>query len=137
MTIEFGLTDGLVNTQYAPLAALSARYQRNLTLKPLKEVEVPVKKRDFNPSDKLIQVLLSILAGCETHIGLPIRQWMNPPATAGKSAVNRAPSLVYQALPCFSPELQLGAATGGVALFSTFYPKKFRQRALAAAGASR
>jgi hypothetical protein len=40
---------------------------------------------------------------------------MNPPATAGKSAVNRAPSLVYQALPFFGPELQLGAATGGVA----------------------
>jgi hypothetical protein len=50
---------------------------------------------------------------------------MNPPATAGKSAVNRAPSLVYQALPFFSPELQLGAATGGVACSAPFIPKTF------------
>jgi hypothetical protein len=66
MTIEFGLTDGSVNTQYAPLAALSAHYQQNLTLKPLQEVQLPIKERDFSPPDKLIQVLLSILAGCET-----------------------------------------------------------------------
>jgi hypothetical protein len=66
MTIEFGLTDGSVNTQYAPLAALSAHYQQNLMLKPLREVQIPIKERDFSPSDKLIQVLLSILAGCET-----------------------------------------------------------------------
>jgi hypothetical protein len=58
-------------------------------------------------------------------MGLPIRQWMNPPATAGKSAVNRAPSLVYQALPFFSLELQLGAATGGVACSVPFIPKTF------------
>ena len=66
MTIEFGLTDELVNTQYAPLAALSVHYQKNLTLKPLEEVQMPMKERDFSPSGKLIQVLLSILAGCET-----------------------------------------------------------------------
>ena len=66
MTIEFGLTDESVNTQYAPLAALSAHYQQNLTLKPLREVQIPIKARDFSPSDKLIQVLLSILSGCET-----------------------------------------------------------------------
>lgn len=73
MTIEFGLTNELVNTQYAPLAALSAHYQQNLTLKPLKEVRIPVKKRDFSPSDKLIQVLLSILAGCETLFEVNVR----------------------------------------------------------------
>jgi hypothetical protein len=66
MTIEFGLTDELVNSQYAPLAALSAHYQQNLMLKPLEEVQIPIKERDFSPSDKLIQVLLSVLAGCET-----------------------------------------------------------------------
>ena len=73
MTIEFGLTHEWVNTQYAPLAALSAHYQRNLTLKPLEEVRIPIKKRDFSPSDKLIQVLLSILAGCETLSEVNIR----------------------------------------------------------------
>jgi hypothetical protein len=73
MTIEFGLTNDLFNTQYAPLAALSAHYQRNLTLKPLEEVQIPVKMRDFSPSDKLIQVLLSILAGCETLFEVNVR----------------------------------------------------------------
>ncbi len=76
MTIEFGLTDELVNTQYAPLAALSAHYQQNLTLKPLEEFQIPIKKRDFSPSDKLAQVLLSILAGCETLSEVNIR--LNP-----------------------------------------------------------
>ena len=73
MTIEFGLTDEQVNTQYAPLAALSAHYQQHLMLKPLQEVQVPIKERDFSPSDKLIQVLLSILAGCETLSAVNIR----------------------------------------------------------------
>ena len=66
MTIEIGLTDELTNTQYAPLAALSVHYQQNLTLKPLTGVQIPVKTRDFSPYDKLVQVLLSVLAGCET-----------------------------------------------------------------------
>lgn len=66
MHIEFGLTDELVNTNYAPLAALSMHYRQNQTLKPLKSVHIPMKTRDFTPYDKLVQVLLSILAGCET-----------------------------------------------------------------------
>lgn len=66
MNIEFGLTDELTNTQYAPLAALSAHYQAQHILKALADIQIPMKKRDFSPSDKLIQVLLSILAGCET-----------------------------------------------------------------------
>jgi hypothetical protein len=73
MAIEFGLTDGSVNTQYAPLAALSAHYQHSLTLKPLQDVQIPMKKRDFRPSDKLIQILLSILAGCETLSEVNVR----------------------------------------------------------------
>lgn len=66
MTIEFGLTDELTNTQYAPLAALSVHYQQNLILNPLAGVQIPVKTRDFSPYDKLVQVLFSVLAGCET-----------------------------------------------------------------------
>ena len=66
MTIEIGLTDGPYNTQYAPLAALSAYYQQNQVLKPLAQVQIPLKKREFSPASKLIQVFLSILAGCET-----------------------------------------------------------------------
>ncbi|UCC88812.1 MAG: hypothetical protein JSV81_05765 [Anaerolineales bacterium] len=66
MSIEIGLTDGPTNTQYAPLAVLSALYRRRGTLEPLKDVEIPMKKRDFSPHSKLIQVFLSMLAGCET-----------------------------------------------------------------------
>ena len=66
MTIEFGLTAELTNTQYAPLAVLLAHYQQNQTLNPLKKVEVKMKTHDFTPFDKLSQVLVSILAGCRT-----------------------------------------------------------------------
>jgi hypothetical protein len=66
MNIEFGLTHGATNTHYAPLAALLAHYQYTQRLKPLENVRIPIRTRDFSPADKLIQVLLSILAGCET-----------------------------------------------------------------------
>jgi len=66
MSIEIGLLrDGMVNTQYAPLAALSAHYQQNQTLKPLKMVDVQMKTVNYSPANKLQQVLLSILSGCE------------------------------------------------------------------------
>ena len=64
MTIEIGLTEEYSNTQYAPLAALCALYQQNHLLETLDQVQIPVKTRDFSPSDKLIQLILSILAGC-------------------------------------------------------------------------
>ena len=73
MTIEFGLTDELTNTQYAPLAALSVHYRQNLMLNPLAGVQIPVKTRDFSPYDKLIQVLFSVLAGCETLSQVNVR----------------------------------------------------------------
>jgi hypothetical protein len=66
MTIEFDLCDEGVNTQYAPLVALSAHYQSNQVLLPLQNVSSLTKQRDFSLIDKLIQVLLSMLAGCET-----------------------------------------------------------------------
>jgi hypothetical protein len=65
MSIEFGLTTGLVNTKYAPLAALFFHYQQAQMLKPLEIVTVPIKTRDFSPTNKLQQVLLSILSGCQ------------------------------------------------------------------------
>lgn len=64
MTIEIGFTDELVNTQYAPLAVLCAHYQQNHVLKPLEKVQIPVKRRDFSPTDKLFQILVSLLAHC-------------------------------------------------------------------------
>jgi hypothetical protein len=66
MTVEIGFTEELTNSQYAPLAALSAYYQQKNLLDPLARTEIPMRKRDFTSADKLIQVLLSILAGCQT-----------------------------------------------------------------------
>ena len=66
MTLEFGQTDELFNTQYAPLAALLAHYQQNQVLKPLHQVEMEMKSRDFTPHEKLEQVMVSILTGCQT-----------------------------------------------------------------------
>jgi len=66
MTIELDLTDGPCNTQYAPLAALCAHYQQNQVLAALEEVQIGQKKRDFSPIDKLVQMMLSVFAGCTT-----------------------------------------------------------------------
>jgi hypothetical protein len=66
MTFEIGFTKELTNSQYAPLAALCAHYQQNHLLEPLAGVEIPMRERDYTSADKLIQVLLSILAGCMT-----------------------------------------------------------------------
>ena len=66
MTLEIALTDGPIDTQYAPLAVLCAHYQQNQILEPLDRVQLAMKKREFSSADKLKQVLLSILAGCET-----------------------------------------------------------------------
>ena len=66
MNIKIGFTDELTNTSYAPLVALFAHYQQNNLLEPLQSVRIPMRKGDFEPHEKFIQVLLSILASCET-----------------------------------------------------------------------
>jgi hypothetical protein len=66
MAYEFCLIDDHCNTQYAPLAALSAKYRAEKTFEALSEVEFAMQTRTFSPAEKLIQVLMSILAGCET-----------------------------------------------------------------------
>ena len=66
MNIKIGFTDELTNTSYAPLVALFAHYQHNNLFEPLRAVGIPMRKGDFEPHEKLIQVLLSILADCET-----------------------------------------------------------------------
>ncbi len=66
MVVEIGFTDELTNTQYAPLAVLCAHYQQHNRFAPLTEVTIPMPKRDFSSADKLLQMVLSILGGCET-----------------------------------------------------------------------
>ena len=65
MKLQFGLTDELTNTQYAPLAALSAYYQAEKVLEPLQSVTSASKSGDFTLYEKLLQLVLSLLAGCE------------------------------------------------------------------------
>jgi hypothetical protein len=66
MGIEIGFTKNQINTHYAPLAVLLAHYQNKRTLAPLAQVSLGMKTRVFRPLDKLVQILVSILAGCET-----------------------------------------------------------------------
>ena len=66
MNIKFALTEESFNTQYAALAALSVHYQQNQVLAPLENVDLRMKIREYSPVCKLKQVLVSILAGCET-----------------------------------------------------------------------
>lgn len=69
MRIEFGLTPELTNTQYAPLTALAAYFEEGKVLTPLESVSSAARKGDYSLANKLTQVILSILAGCE-HIAL-------------------------------------------------------------------
>jgi hypothetical protein len=65
MRIEFGFTPELTNTQYGPLAALAAYYELEKVLKPLQFGSLRAMKGDYSVANKLTQVVLSILAGCE------------------------------------------------------------------------
>ncbi len=67
MSLEFGLTSELTNTQFAPLAALGYAYRQHVTLKRLQTVQLRLKEVHHSPQDKLEEVLVSILAGC-THL---------------------------------------------------------------------
>jgi hypothetical protein len=66
MRLKVGRTESNFTTQYAPLAALLAVYRAENRFQPLFDVSICMKSRDFSPFDKLIQVLFSILSGCET-----------------------------------------------------------------------
>ena len=66
MTIQFGLTSEKFNTQYAPLGLLLALYKQKQVLAPLENVTTTAKIINFSLVDKLQQILVSILAGCDT-----------------------------------------------------------------------
>jgi hypothetical protein len=67
MAIELGLTEEqTVNTQHAGVAALSTIYQQDKRLDPLSLVDIGLKTVDYTPTDKLQQMWLSIMCGCQT-----------------------------------------------------------------------
>lgn len=49
MTPTFGLTEERINSQLAPLAALTYYWQREQLLDPLKEVDIKMKKGNLAP----------------------------------------------------------------------------------------
>ena len=65
MTVTFGLTQELVNTQFGPVAALAAHYENQKVLEPLQNIIPAVEKSDFSVANQLTQVMLSLLTGCE------------------------------------------------------------------------
>jgi hypothetical protein len=65
MNIEFGTTKGPCNTKFAPLAALGLYWRQSGTLQPLQNGLYVPERAAFSTADKLIQVLVSMLAGCE------------------------------------------------------------------------
>jgi hypothetical protein len=66
MNLKIDFTPELTNTRFAPLAVLLALYQDKKLLEPLQQVLIPMRNRYFEPAEKLKQILISILAGCET-----------------------------------------------------------------------
>jgi hypothetical protein len=70
MRIEIKVSESKKETEtwskYAGLAVLLAHYRTKNRLAPLTTLDGALQKRDFSVSDKLSQVLLSILMGCET-----------------------------------------------------------------------
>jgi hypothetical protein len=85
MNLEIDFTPELTNTCFAPLAVLLALYQDQKQLEPLQQVLIPMRKRYFEPAEKLSQILISILAGCETlsEVNTTLKQEKNLASVLG------------------------------------------------------
>lgn len=83
MQIEFGLTDERFNSQYAPLGLLLALYNQEEVLKPLENIKTKEKVIKFSTKDKLLQIFVSILAGCDTISEVNTKLKGDPVAHAG------------------------------------------------------
>jgi hypothetical protein len=65
MKLEFGLTPELTNTQVAPVVAVAAYFEAENVLAPLQSITSAAIKGDFSLANKLTQLILSLLTGCE------------------------------------------------------------------------
>ena len=113
MTIEFGHTEKNFNTQYAPLGLLLALYKEKQILQPLENVKTTRKIIDFALVDKLEQILVSILAGCDTISEVNSKLKGDPLAETGgwmRFADQSTLSLALDSLTLMNIE-QLRAAT--------------------------
>ncbi len=97
MAIEIGFTHELTNTNYAALAVVLAHYQQNQVLEPLTALDKVMRERDFRVSDKLAQILVSLLADCERLVEVNSKleaEWglalvMGWPRMADQSSLSR------------------------------------------------
>ena len=113
MTVQFDLTAKKFNTQYAPLGLLLAFYKEKQVLQPLEKIKTTTKIIDFSMADKLQQVLVSILAGCDTISEVNTQLKGDPIARAGgwmRFADQSTLSLALDALTLMNID-QLRAAT--------------------------
>jgi hypothetical protein len=69
MNMQFGITNELTNTQFAPVAALIAYFETAKVFAPLQSVPSASPKGKFSTANKLEQIILSILTGCK-HISM-------------------------------------------------------------------
>ncbi len=65
MALHFGFTDELTNTHFAPVAALAAYYQSEQVLTPFQSITSTAANGEFALHEKLSQVVVSMLTGCE------------------------------------------------------------------------
>lgn len=116
MTVSLGQTTQRFNTQYAPLSLLLMLYKEKQVLKPLENVQSPAKVMKYSTTDKLEQVLVSILAGCETISEVNTKLKGDPLAQAGgweQFADQSTLSLALDSLTLMNIE-QLRTATGQI-----------------------
>lgn len=102
------------NTQFAPLAAIGAYLRRRDFFAPLREqVHLNMQTREHSPHDKLLDCLVSILAGCTSiaEINTRIRPDIALAQAWGREQFADQ-SLVARVLDAFTPEnvTQLRAA---------------------------
>ena len=65
MKLEIEITKEGNNSKYAPLGALGVHWMRTGRLKELEKLKIDMKTVDLSPVEKVKQIMLSILTGCE------------------------------------------------------------------------
>lgn len=116
MALELGLTNQRFNTQYGPLCLLLTLYKEKQVLEPLESVQPRAKAIKYSTKDKLEQVFVSILAGCETISEVNTKLKGDPLAQAGgweQFANQSTLSLALDSLTLMNIE-QLRTATGHI-----------------------
>jgi len=71
--IKCDLNQGKRQTAYGPLCALGHYLTQKRILKPLEQVHIPQKTVKHSPTEKLVDALIGILAGCSALYQLNVK----------------------------------------------------------------